>query len=208
MRGEGRWGIVDFAVATIGEPVHRVEIKGIRHRHPNAVIMKRILWEVPGETPALVDTAEGHFRWLGAFADFLMDFGDAKRAGFLVDFAWLTASKTRKEDKEVPAHVYEQSSPPRLTVRLLAASGSMVPLHGGAGEIVTQTKLRAKRPQAQGNGGLMGFRDREPTVFPIKTQKNLGSFLSRSRKKKKHDVTRCYIMLYRSGRQDSEPADL
>ena len=38
-----------------------------------------------------------------------MVFDDAKRAGFLVDFAWFQASETRAKDKEVPVHVYEHT---------------------------------------------------------------------------------------------------
>ena len=38
-----------------------------------------------------------------------MDFAIKKWTGFLVDFAWLQASKTRAKDKEVPIHVYEHT---------------------------------------------------------------------------------------------------
>src|SRR5271157_2429912 len=48
-----------------------------------------------------------------------MDFDDAKRTGFLVNFAFLTASETRAKDKEVPVHVYEHT---------LARPGSAMPL--------------------------------------------------------------------------------
>src|SRR3972149_2846932 len=38
-----------------------------------------------------------------------MDFAIRKRTGFRVDFACLSASKTRAKDKEVPIHVYEHT---------------------------------------------------------------------------------------------------
>src|SRR5208283_2313828 len=66
-----------------------------------------------------------------------MDCDDAKRTGFLVDFAWLTASKTRAKDKEVPVHVYEHTlSRPDSAMPAAGIHATVVPdPHRGAARL-------------------------------------------------------------------------